>query len=113
MTFSLKISSLENKKQKSGGGNEGKGQARNFWLCQKTNKHKETPGSENLGDSATYDLAQATLKRLHQLPYFVEVQAYTRAVFNAQPGSLRGYLLFGDVPLQVHCWFLHHYTKRE
>lgn len=52
-------------------------------------------------------------KKAAPTPYFVEVQAYTRAVFNAQPGSLRGCLLFGDVPLQVHCWFLHHYTKRE
>lgn len=46
-----------------------------------------------MGGRATYDLVQATSKRLHQLLILLRCRAYTRAVFNAQPGSLRGCLI--------------------
>lgn len=66
VTFSLKNPSLGKQKNRNVlGGNEGNGQAHNFCLCQKA--HEETSGSGNLGGSATYNLVQATSKRLHQL----------------------------------------------
>lgn len=64
-TFSRQISFLG--KQKTEKVWVGKGQAHNFWLCQKTNKYEKTSESGNLGGSETYDLVQATSKRLHQL----------------------------------------------
>lgn len=91
--FSLKISSLGKQKTEKVGGRGAKGQAHNFWLCQKTNKYEETSGSGNLGGNVTYDLVQATSKRLYQLLILLRCRLTQELCLMGQPGFLRGRLI--------------------